>query len=101
MAFAGIWESWQGHDAEIRSCSILTKEADGNLMPIHHRMPVILSSQEQASWLDSGIHGEEALQKLLKVGSEISLDVYEVDRRVNSTKNGGPECWDRLDATSG
>lgn len=93
MAFAGIWENWRGPDVVIQSCSILTTVADDIIRPIHPRMPVILAPQDYSQWLDSGAQGAEAMQALLKANSDFPLEVFEVDRRVNSPKNEGPECW--------
>jgi putative SOS response-associated peptidase YedK len=42
FAFAGLWESWGKHGEEIRSCAILTTDANDLVGEIHHRMPVIL-----------------------------------------------------------
>ena len=49
LAFAGLWEIWQpkGDDGEytgeeIRSCTIITGEANETMAPIHDRMPVLL-----------------------------------------------------------
>src|SRR5829696_9124155 len=41
FAFAGLWESWN-KDGEIRSCTILTTQADDLVGGIHEQMPVIL-----------------------------------------------------------
>ena len=44
MAFAGLWEEWPAPDGKIiKTCAILTVEANSFLQFIHHRMPVILS----------------------------------------------------------
>src|ERR671916_3384872 len=41
FAFAGLWESWN-REGEIRSCAILTTQANDVVGEIHERMPVIL-----------------------------------------------------------
>jgi putative SOS response-associated peptidase YedK len=43
MAFAGLWERWQGSDSsEIESCTIIVTSGNELMQPIHDRMPVIL-----------------------------------------------------------
>jgi len=93
MAFAGIWESWQGPDVLIQSCSILTTVASDSVRPIHPRMPVILSSQNYDKWLDPCVNGGEILPYLLERAYEKPLKIFEVDRRVNSPQNEGPDFW--------
>jgi putative SOS response-associated peptidase YedK len=41
FAFAGLWETWKNGE-EIRSCTIITTDANDLMGEIHHRMPVIL-----------------------------------------------------------
>ena len=43
FAFAGIWERWEGGDTPLESCVILTTTPNELIVPIHNRMPVILS----------------------------------------------------------
>jgi putative SOS response-associated peptidase YedK len=52
FAFAGLWEGWGKHGEEIRSCTVLTTDANGLVGEIHHRMPVILSPENYDLWLD-------------------------------------------------
>ena len=53
LAFAGLWETWKSPDGErIKSFTILTTKANELIQPIHDRMPVILSGETQALWLD-------------------------------------------------
>lgn len=54
FAFAGIWEEW--HDpfgASLYSCAILTTTANPLVAPFSSRMPVILSREGEAAWLDT------------------------------------------------
>lgn len=92
IAFAGLWEHWQGQDGNsIDSCTILTTAANERLQPIHHRMPVILDPQAYDRWLDPTIHSAEALQPLLHPAA-LSLTVTPVSRRVNNPAFNDPEC---------
>jgi putative SOS response-associated peptidase YedK len=52
FGFAGLWEQWQGDSSSIESCTIITTEPNELVRPIHNRMPVILSTDRYARWLD-------------------------------------------------
>ena len=53
MAFAGLWEEWCAPDGKIvKTCAILTVEANSYLLPIHDRMPVILTPAKAMNWID-------------------------------------------------
>lgn len=52
MAFGGLWESWKSPTGEIiRSCCIVTTEANDLLRGIHERMPLILAPEHWQAWL--------------------------------------------------
>ena len=93
LSFAGLWETWKSPDGEhIKSFTILTTKANQLIQPIHDRMPVILSGETQALWLDPLTEDTEILGKLLTPAPDEDLDVYQVSNLVNSPKNNGPEC---------
>lgn len=46
FSFAGLWEEWQSPEQErIKSCTILTTQANELLQMVHDRMPVILQQE--------------------------------------------------------
>jgi putative SOS response-associated peptidase YedK len=99
MAFAGLWEIWrdpkaaeQGNDDEgwLRSCAIVTTEANDLLAPIHDRMPVILPESAWDNWLDADAE-PDVLRDLLVPAADDLLVVYPVSPLVNSADNDGPE----------
>lgn len=92
FAFAGLWEVWRGGADEIRSCTIITTDANGLLAPIHERMPVILDPEEYDLWLDVSVHDPDVLLPLLKPYEGETLEAYPVDRVVNNPANDGPAC---------
>ena len=93
MAFAGLWELWKSPAGEwVRSCSILTTAANSFIEPVHNRMPVILSAETEALWLDPVTGDPETLQRLLIPAPSESLDFYAVSGEVNNVGNKGPEC---------
>jgi putative SOS response-associated peptidase YedK len=52
LAFAGLWERWRhGGDSALETCTIVTTEANALVAPLHDRMPVVLSREDQQRWL--------------------------------------------------
>ena len=97
FSFAGLWESWTAPDGEeIKSCTIITTEANELLKRIHDRMPVILTREAEAVWLDPAIQDPERLLPLLKPYSSEGMEVYPVSTKVNSPANDGPECIEAM-----
>jgi len=48
FAFAGLWEIWTSPEGEeVKSCTIITTEANTLLKPIHDRMPVMLTREAE------------------------------------------------------
>ena len=49
FAFAGLWERWNDPQGEvIESCSILTREANELMRPLHDCMAIILDAESDA-----------------------------------------------------
>ena len=91
FAFAGLWETWDGDGVEeVRSCSIVTTDANDLMREIHHSMPVILPPENYAAWLDPGFDDREALKSLLKPSPSEEMEAYPVSRRVNRPTNNEP-----------
>lgn len=90
FAFAGLWESWDGHGEGIRSCSVVTTDANDLMNEIHHRMPVILLPEHYGAWLDPGFEEKEALTALLRPYPSEEMEAYPVSRRVNRPANNEP-----------
>ena len=96
FAFAGLWETWRDPEGEVvPSCTILTTEANDLLRPIHDRMPVILSRDDEDFWLDRSESDPAALANVLNPYPTNEMDAYEVSPLVNSYVNDGPEVIDR------
>jgi putative SOS response-associated peptidase YedK len=89
FAFAGLWESWDKGE-EIRSCSIITTDANDLMNEIHHRMPVILPPENYGVWLDPDFDEKEALSDLLRPYPSEEMKAYAVSRRVNRPSNNEP-----------
>jgi putative SOS response-associated peptidase YedK len=96
FAFAGLWESWGKYGEEVRSCTILTTEANGLVGEIHHRMPVILPAEEYDLWLDPDMGEAEPLLDLLRPYPDDLMEAYPVSRFVNSPSNDSEQCVESL-----
>ena len=93
FAFAGLWESWkEDGEGEIRSCTILTTDANDLVGEVHHRMPVILPPEIYDLWLDPTVREAEQLLSLLIPYPPEDMEAYPVSRRVNNPSNNEPSC---------
>jgi putative SOS response-associated peptidase YedK len=93
FAMAGLWEEWTSPEEEIlQTCTIITTEANAFAARIHHRMPVILASAEQATWLDSTCDDPADLLPLLTPHSADDMSAHPVSTRVNAASFEDPSC---------
>lgn len=62
LMFAGLWDRWTARDGseEITSFTVITAEPHDGLRWLHHRMPVALSPEAQAVWMDPSTPPEQA-----------------------------------------
>ena len=99
LAFAGLWEWWpdptRPEGEGLRSCAIVTTEANALVAPIHDRMPVVLPREAWDAWLDPDADDVEALSRLLVPIIPEGMEAYPVPPRVNSPRNNGPENLER------
>jgi putative SOS response-associated peptidase YedK len=98
MVFAGLWEVWwppgvdrSSEPPELRTCTIVTTDANSLLEPIHDRMPVVLSPADWDIWLDRSNTDTASLRSLLVPADPRAFEMYEVSTRVNSVKNNDGE----------
>jgi putative SOS response-associated peptidase YedK len=67
FGFAGLYETWVSPDKkEINTCVIITTGANELIAPIHDRMPVIISNDQEKVWLDSDVFDVSDLLSILK-----------------------------------
>ncbi|WP_300036202.1 SOS response-associated peptidase [uncultured Roseobacter sp.] len=89
MVMAAVWQEWTGPEGEtLRTCAVVTTAANPKMATIHHRMPVILRTEDIALWLGEEGHGAAVL---MKAAPEEHLTFYRVARTVNSNRASGPE----------
>lgn len=99
LAFAGLWSAWrdpsQPDDApRLHSATIVTTSANGDMAPVHDRMPVILPASKWAEWLDPANKNLEALGGLLVPAPDGLLTMHPVSTEVNNVRNKGGHLTD-------
>ena len=94
IAFAGLWESWQGpgQDQPLLSGTILTTTPNELSRPIHDRMPVILASEDHQAWLDPGNQDQDSLRALLVPCPDDQLTCRPVSSHVNNPRHDDEQC---------
>jgi putative SOS response-associated peptidase YedK len=100
FCFAGVWEAWKDPSTGewLRSCSIITTEANELVAQIHDRMPVILREKDFAIWL--GEISETDLKFLLRPYPPEEMQMWEISLRVNSAVNNDPAIIDPVPLNS-
>ena len=103
MVMAGIYEFWRDPSrprddpqAWLVSCAIITTGATDDLGLIHDRMPVQVSAQNWASWLDPTLTTPDAVHALLHVPAPHEMTAYAISTRVNLTGNDDPSLIQEL-----
>jgi putative SOS response-associated peptidase YedK len=101
MAFAGLWESWTGPNGEeLESAAIVTTGANRTLVPIHHRMPVIVSPEGFDLWLNCAQVDAQTAAALITPALDNLLNAYPVSTAVNRTANDNPKLVEPITANA-
>lgn len=99
MAFAGIWEHWQGADgSELETVAILTTQANATVSPLHNRMPVILEPEQFPAWLDCHRLSTGDVAELMVPLEDGLLETVELHPRINNPANDEPGLLEPLQA---
>ena len=90
LTFGGLWEFWRDprdEARELRTCTIITTDANDLIRPIHDRMPVVLAPSDWARWLDRDNRDVRTIKPLLVPADPRQFEMYQVSRAVNSIRN--------------
>jgi putative SOS response-associated peptidase YedK len=100
FGFAALYEAWQPLEGglPVQTCTIITTEANELMKPIHHRMPVILRPEHEATWLNPNIDNREVLLDCLGPYPAELMKAHTVSTRVNKTDYDRPDCIDPCEA---
>lgn len=89
FAFAGLWDTWRDKEGNVlESCTILTCEPNEFMADIHDRMPVILSRDDYAAWLDP----EADITPLLVPFESERMSCRPVNPKMGNSKFQGPQA---------
>jgi putative SOS response-associated peptidase YedK len=67
FGFAGLYETWMSpENRPVKTCTIITTDANDLLRPIHDRMPVIVPKDKETLWMDPGARDPNELAAILK-----------------------------------
>jgi len=89
FAFAGLFDIWHHNEIEIISCTIITTSPNKVVAPIHDRMPVILSRDNEMKWLAE--ENETRLQEMLRPYPPDDMDSIRISEFINTPGNEGEE----------
>ena len=96
MAFGGLLERWERPDEVLVSYCILTTEPNELMAEIHNRMPVIISPDHFATWLDPKLTDRAAVLALARPCPADAMEAYAVSSRVNRPTEEGEELVQRV-----
>ncbi|HEX7503632.1 MAG TPA: SOS response-associated peptidase [Syntrophales bacterium] len=93
FGIAGLYETWTAPDGnELRTCTIITTDANDLVRPLHDRMPVILREDVEDRWLDPAEASCERLSSFLRPYPSGEMTAYDVSHAVNNTRHDAPDC---------
>jgi putative SOS response-associated peptidase YedK len=91
FAFAALWERpSESHGPP--GAAILTCPPNEIVAAVHDRMPVVLTGEASARWLEAGEHDLAQLAELLRPFPADQMEAYPVSPLVNSSRNDSSEC---------
>lgn len=91
FGLAGLWDRWDGGNAPLETCTVITTSAGHRTRQYHHRMPVMLVDEATTAWLDGTATPRELLRMLISYEAD-DLEMYDVGKQVNNAANDSPEC---------
>jgi len=87
FAMAGIYDKWMQPDGEfLITFSIITTDPNALIAPIHDRMPVILSEENEQKWINKETVIDN-LNMMLGSYSQKDFEIYQVSNEVNNPAN--------------
>jgi len=98
LAFAGLYELWRDealpddHErAWLWTAAIITTQATDDVGQIHDRMPMVITQDHWADWLNPDNSEAGQLQATMLPAMAGGLTSHPVSTAVNSVRNNGPE----------
>jgi putative SOS response-associated peptidase YedK len=100
LALAGLWEVWGRGEDRLYTCTVVTAPAVGALHEIHDRMPLVLSRDRWADWLDPARDDVEQLVEPPSPDVVEALELRPVSAAVNNVANNGRQLTDRAETVA-
>jgi putative SOS response-associated peptidase YedK len=94
VAFAGLWDRWDGDDQIIDSCTIIVGEPNDAVREVHDRMPYLVPPERQTEWLNTELTDSAKVLELLQPTAPQAIAFHRVSNRVSSARNEGIELID-------
>jgi putative SOS response-associated peptidase YedK len=93
FAFAGLWDNWTPPDKDetLKTCTVITTDANELVRDLHDRMPVILKQKDYNFWLGTKEHKAVDFKDLFTPYPSDELEIYRVSTRVNKPGYSSPE----------
>src|ERR1700747_1507891 len=108
LAFAGLYELWRDaplpddHErAWLWTAAIITTQATDDVGQIHDRMPMVITREHWADWLDPGNTEPGQLHAAMLPAMAGGLTSHPVSMAVNTVRNNGPELIKPLESAGG
>lgn len=99
FGLAGLYDTFINPAGErLSTCLILTTRPNPLMAEIHNRMPVILSREAEAVWLDNTVTDGEVACSVLGSYSADEMAAYRVSPMVGNVRNDSPECIQSIEA---
>lgn len=90
FTIAGVFE--EADEKRPATFALLTTGPNELMTPIHNRMPLILSSEDEKRWLEPGPITAEDLANYAKPYPAEQMQTFAVSRLVNNPRNDLPAC---------
>lgn len=97
LALAGLWAVWRPAGSDVAdepplvSCAVLTTDAVGPLAAIHDRMPLVLTADCWAAWLDPDSSDPGSLLAPPSAAVVDGLELRPISTAVNDVRRNGAE----------
>jgi len=89
FALGGVWESWRAPDGRIlRTCCLITTEPNEIMLPVHDRMPVIVSPDDCEAWLTGEV---DDVLDLVRPYPTDEMQTWAVSKRVSRSSEEGAD----------
>ena len=97
FSFGGIYtERFDSEGQVMRSFAIITTKPNELGEEVHDRMPLILSKEEEALWLDPDLIDQERIMGLMDTYPASEMATYPVSKDVGSVKNNEHRLIEKL-----